>query len=147
VQRRLVCEGLLSPDRYAPGVYGLRGAEIPPGLADTVMPRSPRLRALQDHGRLSDDTVWVAYRLTASTIRSGVVNIPAGLKELLAGTFTLKAEDEADIGIFSIRHHTGWGLQPYFRRRPTSRSIGRGCLSREASGWSGPVRGPTSFRP
>jgi hypothetical protein len=103
--------------RYAPGVYGLRGAEIPPGLADTVMPRSPRLRALQDHGRLSDDTVWVAYRLTASTIRSGVVNIPAGLKELLAGTFTLKAEDEAEIGIFSIRHHTGWGLQPYFRRR------------------------------
>jgi hypothetical protein len=103
--------------RYAPGVYGLRGAEVPPGLAESVMPRTPRMRALQDHGRLSDDAVWVAYRLTASTIRSGVVNIPAGLKELLAGTFTLKAEDEAEIGVFSIRHHTGWGLQPYFRRR------------------------------
>ena len=103
--------------RYAPGVYGLRGAEIPPGLAESVMPRSPRMRALQDHGRISHDAVWVAYRLTASTIRSGVVNIPAGLKELLAGTFALKAEDGAEIGTFSIRHHTGWGLQPYFRRR------------------------------
>ena len=59
----------------------------------------------------------MAYRLTASTMRSGVVNIPANLKELLAGLFSLKAEDGADIGTFSVRHHTGWGLQPYFRRR------------------------------
>jgi hypothetical protein len=103
--------------RYAPGVYGLRGAEVPPGLAESVMPRGPRMRALQDHGRISDDAVWVAYRLTDSTIRSGVVNIPAGFKALLAGTFALKAEDGAEIGTFSIRHHTGWGLQPYFRRR------------------------------
>jgi len=103
--------------RYAPRVYGLRGAEIAPGLAESVMPRTPRVRALQDHGRIGDRAVWVAYRLTASTIRSGVVNIPANLKELLAGLFTLKAEDGADIGTFSIRHHTGWGLQPYFRRR------------------------------
>ena len=59
----------------------------------------------------------MAYRLTASTIRSGVVNIPADFKELLAGPFALKAEDGADIGTFSVRHHTGWGLQNYFRRR------------------------------
>jgi hypothetical protein len=82
-----------------------------------MMPRGPQVRALQDHGRISDDVVWVAYRLTASTIRSGIVNIPADLKELLAGLFSLKAEDGAEIGTFSIRHHTGWGLQPYFRRR------------------------------
>jgi hypothetical protein len=103
--------------RYAPRVYGLRGAEIPPGLAETVIPRAPRARALQDHGRIGDQAVWVAYRLTASTIKSGVVNIPAGLKDLLAGTFTLKTEDGAEVGTFSVRHHTGWGLQPYFRRR------------------------------
>ena len=103
--------------RYAPGVYGLRGAEIPPGLAESVVPRIQRVRALQDHGRIGDGAAWVAYRLTASTIRSGVVNIPADFKELLAGPFALKAEDGVDIGTFSVRHHTGWGLQNYFRRR------------------------------
>lgn len=103
--------------RYARGVYGLRGAEVPPGLADSLVPKIIRTKVVQDHGWAEDGTIWIAYKLTAATVSSGVVTIPAALKKFVAGPFRLLSEEGAEVGTFVAKDTSAWGLSPLFRRR------------------------------
>lgn len=72
---------------------------------------------VQDHGWGEDGTIWIAYRLTAATLSSGVVTIPAALKKLVNGSFRLMSEEGAEMGTLVAKDTSAWGLSPFFRRR------------------------------
>lgn len=104
--------------RYAPGVYGLRGAEIPAGLVEQLIPkRTSRWKLLVDYGWTKDRNLRVVYRISPGILSNGIVSVPASLKTFLQGRFTLMTADNAPAGTLVARNHTAWGLGPFFRRR------------------------------
>ena len=105
-------------ERYASSVYGLRGASVPPGLAESLIPHNERpLSVRLDHGWTSDRKIWIGYRLSEGMVRNGVLSVPSGVKKFLQGKFVLKAADGVVIGTLAIRENSGWGLSPFYRRR------------------------------
>lgn len=105
-------------ERFAPGVYGLRGAKIAPGFVETLIPRNRRCTPVRlDHGWTTDRRIWIGYRLTRPMLVSGVFSVPPGLKSFLQGSFTLKAEGGIPIGTVVVNEGTGWGMGPFFLRR------------------------------
>jgi hypothetical protein len=105
-------------ERFAPGVYGLRGAEVDPGTLESLIPRRQAPASVRlDHGWTEDRRVWVSYRLSDALLLTGVFSIPGGMKSLLAGTYALKTTDGEHIGTVVVKDGTGWGIGPFFRRR------------------------------
>jgi hypothetical protein len=105
-------------ERYASGVYGLRGASAPPDLIESLIPHRERPTSVRlDHGWTKDRKIWIGYRLSEGMVRNGAFSVPSGLKKFLQGQFTLKAVDGSAMGTVSIRENSGWGLGPFFRRR------------------------------
>jgi len=47
--------------RYAPGVYGLRGAQVPPGVAESMVKTRRNTRVLADYGWLPDGKIFLSY--------------------------------------------------------------------------------------
>ena len=103
--------------RYTRGVYGLRGAEVSPGLVESLIPNRSRGKALQDCGWTDDGKAWLGYKLNSSNITSGVFGAPTGLKNLLQGKFALKAEDGVMVGNLVVKDGSMWGLGRFFRNR------------------------------
>ncbi len=103
--------------RYAPGVYGLRGADVEPGLVESLI--SPRRwgRVLKDYGWTTDGSVWLGFQLSEAMISSGVFTVPAAMKTFVSGEFPLKGEDGSSIGTAVVQESGAWGLGPFFRRR------------------------------
>jgi hypothetical protein len=102
--------------RYAQGVYGLRGAEFTPGDLERCVPL--QVKRLSDHGWTIDAKPWIAVELSAGALSSGVVSVPAAVRDFLVGRYLLRAEDRAEIGTLVISEKgAGWGLAPLFRRR------------------------------
>ena len=104
-------------ERYAAGVYGLRGAEAAPGEIESLVPTRHSAHVLLDHGWTSDGRIWIGYRLSEAMIASGVFSVPGGLKRFLEGVFALYTEDGLAIGTLAIGDNGAWGLGPLFRRR------------------------------
>lgn len=104
-------------ERYAVGVYGLRGAEVPPGLVESLKPqRQSQQRRVADYG-WKDGNCWILYHLSKAMIDSGVVHLPAAIHKYIQGKFTLKNQNGADVGILVANKGNSWGLGPFFRRR------------------------------
>ncbi len=104
--------------RYASGVYGLRGADIPAGLVERLIPKRPgKSRLLVDYGWTKDSNLRVIYRLSAGTLSNGIVSVPATLRTFIQGSFTLLTADNAVAGTLVAKDHTASGLGPLFRRR------------------------------
>ena len=103
--------------RYAPGVYGLRGAQIPPGLAASMVESRRKTRVLADYGWLPDGRIFLCYRLSEGTLSNGIVSIPAGMKSHIQGDFQLLIADGQSAGRFVVKDTQAWGLGPFFRRR------------------------------
>jgi len=104
--------------RYAPGVYGLRGADIPAGLVERLIPkRSSKSKVLLDYGWTKGHNLRVIYRLSAGILSNGIVSVPAALKSFLQGKFALVTADNSPTGTLVARNSTAWGLGPFFRRR------------------------------
>ncbi len=104
-------------ERFDQGVYGLRGSTVPPGLAESlIVPRS-KSKLIQDYGWTDDGSLEVSYRLSKAIIWSGVVGVPAGIRQYVQGRFVLKTADDTQIGTLVIKDTSGWGLGPFFRRR------------------------------
>jgi hypothetical protein len=103
--------------RYASQVYGLRGVEFPPGAAENLVPQGRRHRVVQDHGWSSGGQVWIAYRLTESLIKTGVIGIPAAIKQHVSGAYQLRSEEGANVGKLVAKETSAWGLGPFFARR------------------------------
>src|SRR5262249_21927358 len=69
--------------QYAAGIYGLRGVQFAPGEADALRPRRGRSRIVVDYGWKRNGLPWIAYRVTEAIIRTGVVGVPAGIRDAL----------------------------------------------------------------
>ena len=102
--------------RFAPGVYGLRGARVKAAEVKALIPPRVRTQRLRDHGWTSTREVWITYEISASSAHSGVLSIPGSLRDVISGAFSLWAEDGRPVGTLGIRGHAMWGLSPYFRR-------------------------------
>ena len=102
--------------RYAPGVYGLRGAQVSAGEVQALIPPRVRSQVLQDHGWTAEGDIWIAYKMSASTVASGVLGVPGALRAVLKGPYELRAEGGDPVGTLTIRESM-WGVSPFFRRR------------------------------
>lgn len=104
--------------RHASGVYGLRGAEIPVGLVENLVPkRTSRSKLLVDYGWTNDRNIQAVYRVSDSTLSNGIVSVPAALKSFVQGKFTLMTGDNSKIGTLVVKDNSAWGLGPFFHRR------------------------------
>ena len=101
--------------RYAPGVFGLRGAPVTAAEVDALIPPRARTQVLQDQGWTPEGRLWVAYRISAAGERSGVLGVPGALKKLVQGSFTLSTEDGRVVGTLVVEDNM-WGLSPFYRR-------------------------------
>jgi Bacterial RNA polymerase, alpha chain C terminal domain/Sigma-70, region 4 len=103
--------------KYARGVYGLRGADVPPGLVESLRPKIQRGRVLKDYGWQSDGKLWVGYKLSESTVATGVCSIPASLTRFIEGEFQFLEPNGRVAGNLGINKTSAWGLRPFFSRR------------------------------
>jgi len=101
--------------RYAPGVYGLRGAKVTAAEVEAMIPSRARAQVLQDHGWTPKHELWIAYRVSAAAERSGVLGVPGAMKGVARGSFELATEDGRAIGTLVIEDNM-WGLSPFYRR-------------------------------
>lgn len=107
-------------EKYAVGVYGIRGADIPPGYASSMVRKKKPGKILIDHGWTDDRRVWVGYRVSDPMAVSGVFSIPASLRETIcpvATRYKVFSEDGTYITEISCKEATGWCLSPLFTRR------------------------------
>ena len=106
--------------QYAPGVYGIRGAGIAPGLAESlVKPRQPK-KVLIDYGWTEDQQVWLGYRVSSNMTATGIFTIPAAMSKYLLAAgehYDLYSEDDIFINNITCTKYTGWSLGSFFRRR------------------------------
>ena len=101
--------------RYAPGVYGLRGAVFSPDDLNRLSPR--RQNRFSEHGWTESAEPWAATELSASALSSGVVQLPASFRQQMSGHYVLRTEDGLMVGRLVVSDKATWGLGPLFRRR------------------------------
>ena len=73
--------------RYARGVYGLVGAQFPPGAAETLAPKRSKKKVLRDYGWTIDGGIWITYVMSDSLVKSGVATVPSAMRKYLTGSF------------------------------------------------------------
>jgi len=120
VSRESACKHLLSSPaitEYAPGVYGLTGANVSPSSADILTRNRKPGRVLRDYGRTSDGKIWLGYRLSRDAIVKGHLTVPGKMRNLAGGAFSLCSEDGAGVGTLECEGRTAKGLRQLFRRR------------------------------
>jgi hypothetical protein len=99
-------------------VYGLRGADIPAGLVERLIPkRVGKSEVMIDYGWTKDRNLRVVYRISAGVLSNGIISIPAALSNFLYGKFALMTADTPPAGTLVAKGYTAWGLGPFFRRR------------------------------
>jgi hypothetical protein len=105
-------------ERFASGVYGLRGAIVDPSTIESLLPQSrPTTTVRLDHGWSGNNRIWISYQLSEAMIANGAFSVPPGFKALLQGSFTASVADGQRIGTLVVKETSGWGLGPFFRRR------------------------------
>ena len=102
-------------ERYAPGVFGLRGARVSAAQVDSLIPPRVRHQVLQDHGWTEDGKLWAAFRISPASESTGILGAPAAVRAVTTGSFDLLAEDGSAVGTLVVEQNM-WGLTPYFRR-------------------------------
>jgi len=104
--------------RYAPSVYGLRGAEFLPGLLTEIRQKLPiTANVTQDYGWTSDGRPWIAYKASRGMLNAGVVTIPSAMKPYIVGRFAYSLpEDRLRMGTIVVDENRAWGVGPFLRR-------------------------------
>ena len=103
--------------KYAVGVFGLTGANIAPGVVESLASKRHHGKVLADFGWRPHGQIWLAYRLSEATVLTGVVSVPSAMKEFIAGEFALKTLDGTGMGTLVAKEGSAWGLSPFFSRR------------------------------
>lgn len=101
--------------RFAPGVFGLRGATATAAEVESLIPPRVRTQVLQDHGWTKDGEAWVAFRISRASETSGVLGAPGALRSLVRGRFELHAPGGSPVGTLVVEQNI-WGLWSFFRR-------------------------------
>jgi|SRR5271166_1522893 len=101
--------------RYAPSIYGLRGAVFSPDDLNRLSPR--RQNRYSEHGWTEDAEPWAAIELPASALSNGVVQLPTSFRQQMSGHYALRTEDGLIVGRLVVSDSATWGLGPLFRRR------------------------------
>jgi hypothetical protein len=102
--------------RYAPGVYGLRGARVTAGEVNALIPPRVRTQRLVDHGWTADGRVWIGYRMSAAAVQAGVLSVPSALQEFVSGSYLLFSDQDRPIGTLVVKGNHMWGVGPFYRR-------------------------------
>ena len=80
-------------------------------------------RVLDSHGWTEDGKVWLSYRLSKAASTYAVITVPAALKKVVRGRFTLLAPDGAKIGALATKDGRAWGLGAFLRRHGAGSTI------------------------
>jgi len=102
-------------ERYAAGVFGLRGAPVSAAEIDAMIPVRVRHQVLQDFGWTDSGLLWSAYRISPAAESTGILGTPAAIQTAAAGRYELFAENRRPAGTLVIEQAM-WGLSPFFRR-------------------------------
>lgn len=102
--------------RYAPGVYGLRGAQVTAAEVNALIPPRTRTQRLVDHGWTTDGRVWLGYKMSAAAVTAGVLSVPTALREFIKGSYLLFTAQDLPIGTLVVKDWSMWGVSPFFRR-------------------------------
>lgn len=81
-------------ERYAKGVYGLIGATVTASRVSELKPNFRPGKVIQDFGWKDANRIWIVYKLSPSTIQSGLFGIPAALGEFVNGSFSLHSSNK-----------------------------------------------------
>jgi hypothetical protein len=102
-------------------VYGLLGAEVSQRqLSELAAARRARRlahRVLDSHGRTDDGKVWLSYRLSKAASTYAVITVPAALKKVVRGRFSLLSPTGEEIGTLATKDGRAWGLGAFLRER------------------------------
>ena len=104
-------------NKYATGVYGLRGSKILPGTIESIIPKRNSEKVLKDYGWTKDYKIWIAYKISAGMLETGIFHIPSAMREFIQGHFDLITADSVHICNFKIDKNSGWSLSAFFKRR------------------------------
>lgn len=104
--------------RLGPSIYALRGASVPPGTVEALIPATRRRgTVLVDYGWQRDGAIWLAYALSDRMVRQGSAYVPAPMRRFIAGDYELAGADGSGFGKLTLRQGYLAGLLPFFRRR------------------------------
>ncbi len=103
--------------RHARGVYGLRGADVEPGVIEAMIPRRTHSRVLKDYGWLPDGRLWLGFKLSQSIALNGVCSIPVALSHYIQGEFQLVNVNGSFLNTFVARNSSAWGFGSFVRQR------------------------------
>ncbi len=91
--------------QYGHSVYGLIGAEVAPGVVESLLARHrterSSMRVLDAHGRMADGRIWLSYRLSKAVSTYAVITVPAELKDAVSGKFDLVTAEGRQVGVLA----------------------------------------------
>jgi hypothetical protein len=102
--------------RYGAGLYGLRGADITPGMIEAARERSRRAEKgrCRWHWR-SDGRLELTYLLSLGAVYSGALTLPGRLCRYVEGQFDCRIEGGRTTTL-TVRRQFCWGFSGMFRR-------------------------------
>lgn len=101
--------------RFAPGVFGLRGAPVTAAQVQALIPPRIRTQVLKDHGYTAAGELWAVYKISQSVAASGVVSPSSAMRSVAKGRYELYTDDDRPAGTLVVANSI-WGLSPFFRR-------------------------------
>lgn len=102
--------------RFAPGVYGLRGASVPPGTLESLETKKSRAKVIIDFAWTPSGEPWIAYRISQSVLRTGTCSIPAAFCRFITGDFKLLGTDNLYYGIVTAKKDRLLGFMSLFAK-------------------------------
>lgn len=102
--------------RYAPGVYGLRGARVKAAQVKALIPPRLQHQRLLDHRWSEDGRAWLGVPVSSATLRNGALALPSSLRRRVAGSYSLTSERGSLLGTLLITDSQLQDLDPFFRR-------------------------------
>lgn len=95
------------------GVYGLVGVTPPPGLVEEMHASRKAVKGgTIDRGWTDDGRLWVGYRISTSTIETGIVGIPASIRPTLGDEYSIAQKTTETERKLKLGDAQAWGFRP-----------------------------------
>lgn len=112
----IMCSPVIT--QYGRSVYGLLGAKVDRRMIQSLSSRktgTAPTKVLRSYGQIHDGRIYLAYQLSKAAISGGVITVPAAMKDLVAGKFTIRTVDGHESGTLVSKNGCAWGLGPVLR--------------------------------